>query len=440
VTSDLLGLDWDVEIAPNQNLRLVIYDSRQSRVEKLTILSDSLTSRDWTPGSLDNMSDHLLKYWAEGTSCPTNILDEFVLMKFPLSRSEFVKRAWKRPETTHPWDLNKFRTQLMLYMSPKLREFKEVEEAKLDPKEFDAFKSMISASSLNLDISAMVGQALTSWADIMEEEDEGNGLPIINGVDEDRISHLVKLFSGVQDEPEILFEDKDFRRTMPSSQQFFSSLELLCNTQQGCSLEMLVAESTEKINMKVKGVLGKVVSIILDRWVYDSDIDGMRDASRWESESIAVSDSIIAEEDLASIPSDLIDSNIETIEKELVTADGVVRASLMSTLNRYMRVKMMRSSKEEASDRISKEDFIKDTVKVMLESGKLDKEDYPRSTKHWALLFSDALSQFVSKMLDRKEISSLESQRFLVSIRISVLSTKFRELVSLFQDQASFKE
>jgi hypothetical protein len=437
ILSDLMSLEWDVELALNQNLRLVVYDSKSSRVEKLTILSDSLTSRDWLPGHSISLSDHVLDRWAKGISCPTTVLEDFTLHKFPLSRSDFSRRSWKRPETTHPWDYNKFKSQLIQYMNPKFKPIKKDsdEPSSEDLPDFDSFRSMITMTSLNYDVTSIVQEALESWADILEEEDSTQ-LPVISDIDESRISHLVKMFQGVEDEHEIFVDDIDMRRTMPSAQQFFSSLESLCQTQCGCNMKDLVTKLSDQVNPKVNGLMGKIMSIILDRWVYDSELEGMQDASRWESESIALSDSLIAEEDLMNVPDELLEINIKSLENEMSESSGVVLASLTSTLNRYLRVKMMRQERLERreSQVMLRDDYLISKVYELLDRLLIDPDEYPKSQKHWPLIFSDSLAQFVSSLVENKSMSILESQRFNVSLLLANVTPKLRELVEMYTD------
>lgn len=428
IVDNLENLDWDVEMAENQNVRLVVLDARRQRVEKMTVLSDNFTSRDWQPNVELDKDDIVLDNWARGNMCTTELLESQILRTFPKTRWEFSKGDWKKLENTHPWDLSKFRTQLINYVNPKFKIRKQEESAKTtDPTvsldEFKEFRELTANMYDTDDFEKNVQEFLGDWADFDDTTDL-TLLPSITDVNTEYLSELVKLFSSVQEYDEEFLAAHDTRGSMPTAASFFSSLETLSQLQTKESLKDCLRTSAGKVGIKYRGTLGKIMSIMSGIWMYDSDLEGETEASKWEAESIAITESVIDDEHLMALPLSAIETMIDELEAEIESSKGLIKSSLTETLDRYLRIRLLKFDDDQDTLDMSKSEYIEELIHNNIKL----QDNFPKSRTYWSQFMTICLDDFYTTKLRKKEITNLEYQRALICIKTLDLSSKYKAL------------
>jgi len=431
IISELDKMVWDVELAQNQNLRLCIYDARTAIMEKLTILSDSLTSRDWCPNSQVDCNDLMLSRWSLGNLCSTEMMEQTMLKPFPKTRMEFMRGAWKKFEFTHPWDLLKFRSQLSAFINPRAVLLEDNEESfTLSGDEFKKFKEMASGLWTTSDILSQTQEFLTDWA--AEVEESTDLLPIMSGLGSNmsNMDELISMFSTVEGSDEEYLFSLDRKLYMPSAPQFFSSLEVMSQLQTNKTLKELWKWTSSQVSVKFKGTLGKIMSILTGIWMYDTDLEGEEESSKWEADSIALTESILEDQDLMQRPLAIIETMIDELETEIQHSDGVVRASLINSLERYLRTRMLKISmlSDESTEQELKDDYIINAVNQLPIYSHLFSDDQHMKIKY----FCTQLDLFFLNKVSKKLISNLEYQRIIASTKEVFVTPILRSACSEF--------
>jgi hypothetical protein len=438
--ADMETMFWDIDLAPNNNLKLVIHDSREGRVEKLTVLSDKLTSSDWIPEAPVKTPDLTLESWSVGKPVPTYQLETSVLSRFPKSRGEFMTGNWKI-EDQDSLKLSEFKVQLLNYIRPKIKKHvdKRDEEMTFGDKEFDNFKSLIggiSMGSSSLDLGKTIEKF--SWAE--DEESNDKNVITINDFEIGAIDDLIKMFQHVEGETESFMDEIDRRIVMPTIQNFFSPLDALCQIHFGCNMKEFISANSDKVNLRVKGILGKIFSLVMDRWVVFLDIPGEDTATQWEVASTNLSQSILGDQDLVNLPLDTIESNIHQLESTITTCKGVVKQSMLNSLDRYLRLKEM---KRDATSNVingDKTTMMKDIIVKLIEMNLVDGSNFPKKTTFWPMIFNSQLEEDLTLRKGINDISNLEYQRYMMSIRDMNLDTRYVELIeSIFKVRIEFE-
>jgi len=429
ILTEIELLEWDVHLANNQNLRLIVRDNRGMKTEVLTILSDNLNSRDWTPDAEVNLDDTMLRKWSLGTMCTSELIESNLLNNFPKTRYDFSRGQWKDQRNTHPWDLSKFRTQMISYINPKLRLVNQKKDETLADEDFKEFKALTSGLWKQDNFSLMVEEALTDWADIMNEEASGESiLPGVNQHELKGIDDLISMFSNVQDVDEEFLFTSERKGIMPTAHQFFSSLETLCQIQTNKSLRDLLSESSGKIGARYKGTLGKIMSILTGIWMFDSELEGEHESSKWEAESVAATESVLDDEDAMRMPEEKLESNIRELESKIRETDGITKLSLVESLDRFLRIRSLRQIDMSTAEVVeTKQDFIISFIdsnpSILSEFAHIDKS-------FWERVLNLKLEVKFTDLLIKKKISNLEMQRVTISIKNPMLTEQYQQSCS----------
>lgn len=355
VVSSMEEMNWSFE-TKGTTIRLVLNDNSLGQNRSYTILSDSYSQKDWNPLYNLDTSDLALNNWCNNQSVKVSLLEAHLDDEIPSNFSDFLKFNAKLEKqiTNKHWSLIKLRSRLL----SNLIGYEEANTQNISSIELEpplSSESMLEIHQLmrdvSLDFDFEFHDSNISWADEVLEANES--VELFDG----------ELTSDIENSIRSLIDDLDAVYTNPDreeivdtnwmkmsiSNKFFSNINVLCEVQ--CGEKFLTTYNNVKSNdsVKVKGLLGKIMSLMLRKHVYDGK-DTHESLADLASESSRQADTIMSEKDLTDLDINNLDDTINQLEGAIKYLKGTAKSELERTLNKYKRLRLLKMSPVRTSD------------------------------------------------------------------------------------------
>jgi len=355
VVSSMEEMNWSFE-TKGTTIRLVLNDNSYGQNRSYTILSDSYSQKDWNPLYNLDTSDLALNNWCNNQSVKVSLLEAHLDDEIPSNFSEFLKfnaRLDKQITNKH-WSLAKLRSRLI----SNLIGYDEANSQNVSAIEIEpplSSESMLEIHQLMRDVSLDFDfdfhDSNISWAD--EVVEANNSVELFDGDLTDDIKNSIR---SLIDDLDAVYTNPDREEIvdtnwmkMSISNKFFSNINILCEVQ--CGEKFLVTYNSVKSNdsIKVKGLLGKIMSLMLRKHVYDGK-DTHESLADLASESSRQADTIMSEKDLIDLDIVSLDDTINQLENAIKFLSGTAKSELDRTLNKYKRLRLLKMSPVRTSD------------------------------------------------------------------------------------------
>nr|WAK75662.1 MAG: RNA-dependent RNA polymerase [Phenuiviridae sp.] len=318
----MLDYNWTWDIVENR-IRIVAHVDQDN---KITILSEQLTSADWDPHhGLQGSSEVAL--WSRGERIE---LDTFT--------HEFSKLMSKRPrdilkdirqqynlKTLNGWSVVRLMDTLK-YFYCRYDKDPEVNSDDLDTSSVSDLDSLLDFIMENSDDQIDI--------DFAEEEERE--------LDQDLFELLPEDIAEVDAQLDILLQQtnptlnmKLDKSKMPVSNQSLANLNLMCRAQLNMSLGEAVAAFRENESLTTYGVIGFILTMLTKRYCLRQRVDESEKlAQDWESASISQLSSIRSEADIDGLDEEELIESIEYLESQIKTAPPRMKERFRHSLAR----------------------------------------------------------------------------------------------------------
>ncbi|QMP81963.1 RNA-dependent RNA polymerase [Grapevine associated cogu-like virus 4] len=339
------NMQWYVDVN-NNNIRIRARDPVSS--DLLTILSDTLTNRDWTTGLDVDTTDPVFSKWSRGEAVHMPTLELMVRESFPSTRHEFYshKEAFEKGKLNNKynWDYKKLQKIIrdsIIKRGYNSDELKKGEEEKVidDSKVLSRFSAMLDSVRDEFEID--LDNDIEDWAaEVDMEEDLEDGLWGINLTLEEEVElkNSINLFSEVSGDLYFELIDKaDLSKnfSMPSAARFFSPLEHLNMVMNNETLR------TSLLNQRYgAGFLGVFYTICIGKYQVGRD-DGLA------SEVIDIEEEISHVSSSISRPGALLSLSLDEIRIHIANISHQLEASSISVSRRLERLLGIYKDREE---------------------------------------------------------------------------------------------
>ncbi|QVU28732.1 RNA-dependent RNA polymerase [Yunnan Paris negative-stranded virus] len=417
--------NWNWEIIDNR-IRLI---AEIGPNQKITILSDSFTSRDWDP-EYKIHDDILLSHWSSGTPIPLDIIEnelKSVIKPLPGSILKAVRTKYTL-NTASNWNLGKFVDVINSMMVREVIEPLSDESDEIDDSEFD----------LDFLINEMNVEKIDSndWfkADqFLDTEDFDYDLFGMDNIDDEGLDTKLQLFS--QNFPVDSFIASD-KRTMSPSNLTLDNLNLLVRIVLDLkSFREAVNKFKRQQESSVGGLLGIILSFFCNRCCLDVPFEYPEDIQDLTKDSILATEKLLG----TSLEGNMehVTSTIEHLEEVLKTAPINLRPKYESLLSRYMNIKLKLKNtpiNDGDLEALSQRDFCLKLKPILLEENKI-----PES---YALLPVDVFLEVMRAELDTHldlkhklgELNQYQHSTYRESIRKPYVTSLFLDSFSWVYD------
>jgi len=350
---------WSIQVT-GTTIRLVMTEAKSSSSMKYTILSESLSQRDWMPEIMNNKLDKSLREWNSGKSISINDLETNISDMIPDNLSSFPRFIASLHSKTTPsgWSLSKLRMRMMANLIDS-KEAMSINNLTNGLEDEISLMTMEEVNKLMFGISSMPDEELfqksnLSWADEAIEEfgDIADTSLLINDITpeiEKSLKNLAEDLADVYTHPDK--EQQDDMRWMKMSQtnKFFSNLDKLSEIQTNLKFFDLYHTMKSDQNMTVKGILGKVISLMLMRHVVQGE-DTNEYITDLASESSRQVNTILSETELESLDLNNLESTISQLEIAKAATQGTAGVELSRIIDKYKRLLLLKMSPTRTSD------------------------------------------------------------------------------------------
>lgn len=345
-TEDTANMQWLVDIN-NNNIRIRARDPTSNNL--FTILSDTITNRDWIPGLSLDLDDPVFNKWSRGESLHMPSFERMMENNFPTSRYDFMK--CKDDFENHKmvskegWDFKKMQKVLRDsiihrgYLPDQATKLLE-EDVKVHNNDIMLrFNSMLD--TIVDEFEEDLEKEIAEWAEEVDMEEEFNndmwGIDLSKEEEEELLAN-VNLFSNTSTDQYYELVDKaDLQKnySMPAAIRFFSPLE---------HLNMVInQESLRSSIMNARnspGILGIVYTIAIGKYSVGRD-DGLT------SEIVDIEDEISNISSAISRPGALLTLTLDEIRIHIANLQHQIETSPKAVVRRLNRLLTLYKDREE---------------------------------------------------------------------------------------------
>jgi hypothetical protein len=340
-TEETANMVWQVDVNQN-NLRLRARDPSSGSL--ITILSETLTNRDWIPSLTIDTDDPVFNKWARGDSVSLPNLESVLNAEFPKTRYEFAMA--KEDFNTNKlvgkfgWDYKRFqdvmRDAIMERGYSKSRESVLVDEDNntLDNEVMNKFNLMMGSLVDRFDED--LDKEIEDWAAEVDMEEEA--LNNLWGIEDDElidrdVEGNLQLFSDLSQN--IFYELVDRENltknfSMPSASRFFSPIEHINMIVNGESLRKSIQN-----DRNAPGFLGIIYTIIKGAFSIGKDNNLTSEIIELEEEIDSVSSMVSRPGALTSLNLDELRVHISNLQDELDNTNHLHSKRIRKLLNIY---------------------------------------------------------------------------------------------------------
>lgn len=398
---ETISMHWFVD-THNSNIR--IRARNQKTKEVFTIMSETITSKDWIPGIPASTEDMVYRQWQMGTSVNLVDFNSILERNFPLSRSSFAKNInlinEGKYQNKQDWDFkfmqavlrDNFRIGMKLDTSNV-----EIDEVVVQQNVLDDFRSMLDTQIDAFDLG--LEQEWDSWAE--EVEYEAADIYDMWGIElgdaeEELLQETMNMFSEMsKDQFYELVDYQDMKKNykMPAANRFFSSLEQL-----NMIMNKEPMQTSIQNNRHAEGLLGIILTVANGKYSIGKDEGLSSEIIELEDEIMSISSTLSRPGALLRLSLDEIRVAISNIKDQIEHADVKIKARLNRVLMQYL------DREEEILTRI--DPHLKDIVMLNSESiyGKLKTymDENSLTPQKW---LDDDMSDAIFKAVVCKEVS-----------------------------------
>lgn len=430
-------LPWSLQIH-NTTVRLVVTEIIDSSPMTYTILSESLSSRDWNPDLFINSPDTLLNMW--NNSIPSNMMEIELnissnIPETPGAFRKFMKTLSSTP-TIKSWDLSLFRKRALsqITKTSNIAEFELHSETNIKTiKEMDDFLDRIFSMTQD-----SVNRAVQWSEDLGDMQEWESNLHI--ELTDDTISTIKSFTDSMKD---VTFDEDSFEDEtnkwyqMPYANRFFSNLEKLCLIQTGTELKQVLKDIKAGVKYSIDGTLGKVISLLSAEFVYKgvSDIEETFDMVSQSSRAL---DTLLSDTEISQIDTIEISNAIQQLEEASKYLSGIAKDEVETLISRKRRLLILKDTSQQVSDLedLSYSDFMTTIIDHVFSHSLTKFSYYDVDIGLKLSLLKIEMSELIRHKFDTKDISLQEHTIMREYINRSIISPY---LIDILQECYSFK-
>ncbi|QIJ25707.1 P1 [Grapevine associated cogu-like virus 2] len=345
-TEDTANMQWFVDIN-NNNVRIRARDPVTS--DLITILSDTITNREWYPGVGLDVDDPVFNKWSRGESIHMPVFEKVMQTTFPKSRFEFSKQKDKFNENKMinylNWDFKKMQKVMREvivnrgYAPEQGKKLSEDDQKAVSHDVLSRFSNMLDSMADEFDIG--LEDEVAEWAAEVEMEEDFQaqlwGIEM-DAAEEEELKKNLNLFTDASTDKYYELVDRDSltkNYNMPASSRFFSPLEHINMVVNGEPLRKSILEER-----KASGILGTVYTICTGKYSVGKDDD-------LASEVIDVEDEISSISSSVSRPGALLSLSLDEIRIHIANIQNQIEDSPKNVSKRLRRLLAMYQDREE---------------------------------------------------------------------------------------------
>lgn len=347
---------WSIRVN-NTTIRLVITEMNGLTPITYTILSDSISQREWFPEISGDLMDEDLQDWNCSRPAQLQFLEEELSKSIPETAGQFYKmmKTINKQFTRRQWSIQNFKTKIISLMMG----WKEAKSSKMESQLEDSFseanleevyKLLFDTSSYHLQQDIL--QTNFSWADeVIEEEMEVSSNWIITPEMESSLLHLTKDLEEVYSHPDAEEISDSQWMKMSFTNKFFQNIDKLSEIQTGFKFNELYIQVKNEQVTKVNGLLGKIISLCTNRFVYGvpDEIDTISSVDLLSETSRNV-DTILSERDLENFSISSLRDSIAQFNSLSGTLTGLAAQELLKARDKYKRILNLKMSPAKVSE------------------------------------------------------------------------------------------
>jgi hypothetical protein len=341
-TEETSNMNWQVDIN-NNNVRIRARDPTTS--ELFTILSDTITNRDWISGISLDIDDPVFNKWSRGESLHMSTFEQIITTTFPMTRYDFQKKKNDfnngKLRNKYNWDYKKMQKIIREvivdrgYSPDKASKTGNDDNSSIDNDVLSRFNKMLITLADRFDED--LDDEIAEWAAEVEmDEDYTTNLwgVDMNAAEEEELKANMNLFSETSsDKYYELVDRNDMMKnfTMPSSSRFFSPLEHINMSMNKESLRKSIMESRSS-----SGILGVFFTIATGKFSIGRDDTLASEIIEIEQEINSISSSISRPGALLTLSLEEIRIHIANIQNQLETSPKNISGRLRRLLGMYL--------------------------------------------------------------------------------------------------------
>ncbi|QVE55498.1 putative RNA-dependent RNA polymerase [Watermelon crinkle leaf-associated virus 2] len=432
IIDQLSDYEWNWDILDNR-VRLI---AEVSEGQKITIISDNFTCRDWDPEfKIDD--DLLLKYWSSGKPIPLETIEgELKSVVKPLPGS--IMRAIRQKhtiKTANNWNLGKFIDVVNTMLVREILPLPELEESSSDYLDYD-----IDALIYEMNVESVNDDSWFKEDIFQEEEDFSMDLFECDNVFDENLDSRLQLFS--QNFPVDPFIASD-KKTMSSSNLALDNLNLLARIVLDVkTFRDAVKRFKANVHLTTGGLLGLLLSFFCSRCCLDIPGDMDEEMSNLNIESLELADRLVKNE-ITETPEEIEDM-IKNLETTIEVSPRNVQKKLRTILNRYKAAKQyLKETKMNDGDLESYSvRSIVNIIKLKLKQDEIEPSDPVFLVKNHTKLPTDIyidllrseMDAVIDKRLSEGLLTQYEHSTYRESVRKPYISSLFLDVVSWIFD------
>nr|WNA11489.1 RNA-dependent RNA polymerase [Valsa mali negative-strand RNA virus 1] len=366
-TEQVANMQWLVDVN-NNNIRIRARNPYSG--ELYTILSETVTNKDWTPGMHLDTDDQVFTKWSRGEALHVPTFEMEVSSGFPTNRYNFMTKLGdfnnnKLINSFH-WDFKAM--QKVIRDTIIDRGYSRGVGSLLD-KDDDVAINTDVLNRFNFMMESIVDkfeigldEEIADWAaeTEMEATFEDNlwGLEL-DKIEEEEIGKAMRLFDGTSSDKFFELVDRENMTknfSMPSSTRFFSPLEHLNIVMTGNTLRSSILGE-----QNAPGVLGILYTICTGKFRIGKSFELTQEALDVEEELSSISSSVSKPDAMLSFSLDEIRIHIANLQNQLESASPALTRRLTRLLGMYQ------DREEEIMNRLEPDTH----DLIMLNSGKI---------------------------------------------------------------------
>jgi len=443
VISSMEEMNWTLETY-GTSIRLVITDHSFGENRRYTILSETLSQKDWNFNYTMNTNDIALNHWANNQPANISLLEAHLDDEIPSNFSQFLKfiNNLGSKNSRQSWNMMKFRSRLISVMiNPK--EAMDVLTQPIEQElplgtdamlEIQQVMENISLSFTELDFTV----SNLNWADeVIENESLTDMSYELTAEIENSINALSSDLSNIYENPDRDDYNERNWMKMAASNRFFNNFDKLSEIQTGMRFYdfYLLAKQNETIS--AKGLLGKILSLCLLRHVYDGK-DTFESLADLASESSRQVDTILSEKDLINLDLEDLGQTIKQLENTVNLLSGTAKVEIQKTLAKYKRLRLLKMSPIATGDseEIDYGHFMSRIVNHIFVNKKTKFSNHNVEDNLKLSLIKVEMVEYLEKMLKDNSISNHEFTLKRENINRNVVSSY---LIEVLEQVYSFK-
>lgn len=416
-------LPWSIQIH-NTTIRLIVTEIIDGCPISYTILSESLSSRDWNPDLTINSQDQLLNLWNNNVPANMMEIEEEIAVNIPETQGSFLKfmKTITNNPTLKGWDLALFRSRGLSQLTRST-----------DPLLFESKSEMTTETMKDIDIFlekifALTNTSIESTLRWSEKEDVTRDWESEMSIDitDATLKSIQSFAENLKDTTfEEDFEDdqKDTWYQMPHANRFFSNLEKLCLIQTGKDISDIIKDIKTGTHYTIDGTLGKIISLLCSKFIYKG-ISTVEETFDVISQSSRNLDTILSETEIANLDTPEILNAIKQLEEASKYLSGMAKTEIQNVIARKRKLLLLKASPTQTSDLedISYGDFMSKVLNHVFIKNLSKFSHYEVDLGLKLSLVKVELTETIRKQMEDREITTQEHTMMREYINRSVIS------------------